>query len=339
MNLVSGYVQMIRQDPSADAPSARGWTSSTRRSSRSRACCDRCSIRRASRCVREPTPLSTIVERVCELAAPRLAAGARQDAIDVPATLPPVDVDVVQFELALLALISNALDAMPGGGHHCDSRGARRASPDVRHRGARHGHGDRRRAARSASSSLGTTTKPAGHGTGLGLGIVRERDPAAWRHHHRAESAGRRRRVRHRTADRRAAGRRPVPDGPEARRTSVHRILIVDDDPRYMPVHGRPAGRARPRARLGARSRTTAIAEIRSEPFDLLVSDINLNAGRSGLDVLRAFKEAHPHNPALLDQRVRQPRDRHRGRARRRVRLHQQAVRHRRGQAHRRRRR
>ncbi|MBE3073024.1 MAG: sigma-54-dependent Fis family transcriptional regulator, partial [Acidobacteria bacterium] len=43
-----------------------------------------------------------------------------------------------------------------------------------------------------------------------------------------------------------------------------------------------------------------ALALVRERPFDLLISDINLNAPQSGLDLLRAFKAASPAGQVLL---------------------------------------
>ena len=44
----------------------------------------------------------------------------------------------------------------------------------------------------------------------------------------------------------------------------------------------------------------SALAKMRTETFDLLISDINLNAPQSGLDLLRAFKLANPAGQVLL---------------------------------------
>ena len=51
---------------------------------------------------------------------PAVATPIREQHVDlelaVPATLPPVRVDPMQLEQAILEIVSNALDAMPGGG-------------------------------------------------------------------------------------------------------------------------------------------------------------------------------------------------------------------------------
>jgi len=77
------------------------------------------------------------------------------------------------------------------------------------------------------------------------------------------------------------------------------RILIVDDDRetcRFMAeLLTRPD-----RAIESAYEPASALALVGRQPFDLLISDINLNAPQSGLDLLRAFKAANPSGEVLL---------------------------------------
>jgi DNA-binding NtrC family response regulator len=68
------------------------------------------------------------------------------------------------------------------------------------------------------------------------------------------------------------------------------RVLVVDDDPetcRFM----RELLTASGREIETVEGPDQALALLASCPFDLVVSDINLNADRTGLDLLRAFKE------------------------------------------------
>ncbi|MGE5362363.1 MAG: sigma-54-dependent transcriptional regulator [Bacteroidales bacterium] len=77
------------------------------------------------------------------------------------------------------------------------------------------------------------------------------------------------------------------------------RILIVDDDHetcRFMAELLEQPGRGFD----VAFDPDTALALARSTQFDLVISDINLNARISGLDVLRAFKEANPQGAVVL---------------------------------------
>ena len=77
------------------------------------------------------------------------------------------------------------------------------------------------------------------------------------------------------------------------------RILIVDDDRDTCTfIEGLLAGSRR--EIVSVSDPDAAIARIRREPFDVLVSDINLGARETGLDVLRAFKTEHPTGQAVL---------------------------------------
>jgi DNA-binding NtrC family response regulator len=77
------------------------------------------------------------------------------------------------------------------------------------------------------------------------------------------------------------------------------RILVVDDDRetcRFMQeLLGRPD-----RAIALAHTPEEAMALAGGGEFDLVVSDINLNAELSGIDLLRAFKEADPRIEVVL---------------------------------------
>src|SRR5262245_57041536 len=77
------------------------------------------------------------------------------------------------------------------------------------------------------------------------------------------------------------------------------RILILDDDRDVCAfLENLLAGTGR--AFISTSTPDEAIARIRSESFDLLISDINLNAARTGLDVLRAFKAEYAAGQVVL---------------------------------------
>jgi signal transduction histidine kinase len=65
-------------------------------------------------------PVSESLPRLIEELLPAISGPIRQQQVDleiaVPAELPPVRVDPVQLEQAILEIVSNALDAMPSGG-------------------------------------------------------------------------------------------------------------------------------------------------------------------------------------------------------------------------------
>ena len=80
---------------------------------------------------------------------------------------------------------------------------------------------------------------------------------------------------------------------------SVDRILIVDDHRdtcRFIEeLLDEPA-----REFTLAHEAGHALNLARTSPFDLVISDINLNDELTGLDVLRAFKAANPQGQVLL---------------------------------------
>ena len=66
------------------------------------------------------------------------------------------------------------------------------------------------------------------------------------------------------------------------------RILVVDDD-RATCQFIEELLASPGRQFTSAHDPDAAIKRIQDTPFDLLITDLNLNAARSGLDVLRAF--------------------------------------------------
>ncbi|HKT79470.1 MAG TPA: HAMP domain-containing sensor histidine kinase, partial [Vicinamibacterales bacterium] len=170
LNLVSGYVQMVRDDPG---------TPSLVRQRLEIVDVQIQQVTKALRTMldqarqppkREVTSVNQLIARVRELVLPRLTrSGIRAD-VSAPDGL-TVDADPVQLELALLHLIANAIDAMPHGGTL--SIRSRAASGRVVIEVADTGTG-------IPPSLLDrlfepwVTTKPTGRGTGLGLRIVRD---------------------------------------------------------------------------------------------------------------------------------------------------------------------
>jgi len=125
---------------------------------------------------RQPSPRVTtnvgiVVDRACTIARPRLARSGVQLDVRLDDGLPPVDANAPQLELALLNLVTNALDAMPAGGT-LSIRGTPTES-GVRLEVADSGPGIPADLLPHLFEPW-VTTKPVGHGTGLGLGIVRE---------------------------------------------------------------------------------------------------------------------------------------------------------------------
>lgn len=77
------------------------------------------------------------------------------------------------------------------------------------------------------------------------------------------------------------------------------RILIVDDDQDTCRFISDLLAEPR-REFVSVHAPDEALARLRGERFDLLISDINLNAPRTGIDLLRAFKAEHPSGQVVL---------------------------------------
>jgi two-component system NtrC family sensor kinase len=171
LNLISGYVQMIREEEGCDSRVTRRLAIVQEQIAKVTSI-----VRTMLDHARRPTPrertnVADLVRRVCEVARPKLETqGVRLEL--VVAETPTIMADAVQLELALLNLVTNGLDAMSSGG--VMSLGVA-TTPD--------GH------VSVTVSDTGTgiapellphifepwvTTKEAGHGTGLGLSITRE---------------------------------------------------------------------------------------------------------------------------------------------------------------------
>jgi DNA-binding NtrC family response regulator len=83
------------------------------------------------------------------------------------------------------------------------------------------------------------------------------------------------------------------------RESHRHQILIVDDDAETCRLIAELIA-AEDRDVVQAHTADTALEAARRERFDLVISDINLNAPESGIDVLKAFKRANPSGEVLL---------------------------------------
>src|SRR5262249_10230807 len=117
LNLISGYVQMLLADVPHDARTRRRLEMVQRQIGQVteivRGLLDR-ARRQSPREVIEPVRL---VGRVLEIAQPRLDRGKIAVTVEAPPGLPSIEADTVQLELALLNLVTNAIDAMPQGGN------------------------------------------------------------------------------------------------------------------------------------------------------------------------------------------------------------------------------
>ena len=79
----------------------------------------------------------------------------------------------------------------------------------------------------------------------------------------------------------------------------MHTILVVDDDRETCRFITELIA-AENRRIVSEQDPASALRLLRHERIDLMVSDINLNASQSGLDLLRAFKVENPDGHVLL---------------------------------------
>jgi signal transduction histidine kinase len=171
LNLISGYVQVIREEEGHDSRVTRRLEIVQEQIAKVTEIV-RTMLDHARRPIpKEPTDLVRLVRRVSEVARPKLdTLGVRLKLSVTP--VPPVMADAVQLELALLNLVTNSLDAMPSGGVTTVSV---EPTPEG---GVRIQVGDSGTGIDPALLPRifepWVTTKAAGRGTGLGLSITRE---------------------------------------------------------------------------------------------------------------------------------------------------------------------
>ena len=171
LNLISGYVQMLLAETGLE-PRTRERLDIIQRQIDHVATSVRGLLDRARRpAAHELIEPARLIERVMEIARPRLERSAVTLDADVDCGVTPIDADVVQLELALLNLVTNAIDAMPDGGRLSI---VLRAQPDsVRLTVGDTGPGIAADVLQRIFEPW-VTTKPPGRGTGLGLAIARD---------------------------------------------------------------------------------------------------------------------------------------------------------------------
>jgi two-component system, NtrC family, sensor kinase len=119
----------------------------------------------------EAVDVGALVGRIADAIRPRLPAGGVSLDVGTEASLPRVHADETQLELALLNLVTNALDAMPSGGRL--ELVARASDDGVTIEVADTGIGIPPEVLPRIFEPW-VTTKPRGQGAGLGLSITRD---------------------------------------------------------------------------------------------------------------------------------------------------------------------
>lgn len=172
LNLISGYVQLLKEELGPNSPYLARLAiieeQIAKVTSTVRTLLDR--SRQMGRKTR--TTAGSLVSRVCEVMKPNFDAAKIKLELVAPRADPPILVDATNLELALLNLMTNAVDAMPKGGvlrvSVVDSP-AGRVTIEV----ADTGHGIPEELQQRIFEPWVSTKKP-GRGTGLGLAIARD---------------------------------------------------------------------------------------------------------------------------------------------------------------------
>jgi signal transduction histidine kinase len=172
LNVISGYVQMLRAKVEEGSPDAERLRTIQEQIARVTAIVQGLldHTRRPALAL-DPLAPGELVHGLAELVRPSLVGRGIELRVEVAPGLPTVGVDRAQIEQALLNLVTNAVDAMPGGGRlslaaRADGEGVALAVTDS-------GDGIPPEDLPRVFDPL-YTTKPPGKGTGLGLPILRE---------------------------------------------------------------------------------------------------------------------------------------------------------------------
>ena len=258
----------------------------------------------------EPVDLCERTQEIADMLSRSLPENI-EIALEIPKNLWPVMVDPAEFELALLNIGVNARDAMPNGGRFRveaynlsfgfgDAAGAGLVGDFVAMTLSDTGTGMRAEVQARAFEPY-FTTKEVGLGSGLGLsqvyGFVKQSGGAA-----RIEGEiGRGTSITLFLPRANGTAREPrsVTEGVVPAATPAH-ILLVEDDDEVAEVTTqllREIGFQAERVRDGE----AALAALdRDQGIELVMSDIVMPGGMSGLELARTVRELRPELPVVL---------------------------------------
>jgi two-component system NtrC family sensor kinase len=171
LNLISGYVQMMHEDATSDPRNERRLQIVREQIDRVAAVVRTLLDQARRESTRQTIEIGPLLSRVADVAHPTLTTSGIQLILDVASDLPPIVADAEELELAILNLVTNALDAMRDGGTL--TLRARREQDDVRVEVSDTGNGITDELLPRIFQPW-VTTKPTGRGTGLGLSITHD---------------------------------------------------------------------------------------------------------------------------------------------------------------------
>jgi two-component system NtrC family sensor kinase len=172
LNLISGYVQLLREELGPDSPHL-GRLAIIEEQIAKVTTTVRTLLDRSRQMARKTrTTAGELVSRVIEVMRPNLHAAHIRHEMHLEGGDTPILVDATNFELALLNLMTNAVDAMPNGGV-LRVQVASTAGNRVRIEVSDTGHGIPTDLMTRIFEPWVSTKKP-GRGTGLGLPIARD---------------------------------------------------------------------------------------------------------------------------------------------------------------------
>jgi signal transduction histidine kinase len=171
LNLASAHVQLLREEIQNDPGAERRLGIIAAQVERVITTVRDLLERGRPRPTGRPMALRPLLARLTDSGQVLGAAQHVRVTLDVPDDLPPVIADEAQLELALMNLVTNALDAMPAGGQLIVSAAARTDGIVIEVRDT--GPGIPPELAGRIFEPWMTTKAP-GRGTGLGLGITRD---------------------------------------------------------------------------------------------------------------------------------------------------------------------
>jgi PAS domain S-box-containing protein len=234
-------------------------------------------------------------------------AGVRVE-LSLPPDLWPVEVDPGELELALWNLCLNAAEAMPGGGvlsvSAANAPGASAAEDRVALRVADTGAGMSPQVVARAFEPF-FTTKEVGEGSGMGLAQVNGFAEQSRGSVEIASEVGRGTVVTLRLPRAaRAPSAEPAAAAPPpaaATATAGRHVLLVEDDPTVAALTVEMlAATGFSVTHVAGPAAALALLEAPDRAVDIVLSDVMMPGGSSGLDLAREVRRAHPDLPVVL---------------------------------------